>query len=120
MTGAEATLEVLVGWLRLAAEAISVLIIGIGVVVTVWDGVRTRTKTGRDVYQATRVRLGHYLVLALEFQLASDILTTAMAPSWQELGRLAAIAAIRTFLNFFLLKEQEEIERGGKAAPSVE
>ncbi len=120
MSGAEATLEVIVGWLRLAIEATSVLIIGIGVVVTIWDGVRTRFETGRDIYQMTRVRLGHFLVLGLEFQLASDILTTAMAPSWEELGKLGAIAAIRTFLNFFLLREQEEIERKGRTTPSAE
>ena len=117
MTGAEHILEGLVGWLRLAAEGVSVAIIGIGIAATVVDGTRTRLVTGRDVYQKTRVRLGHFLVLALEFQLASDILTTAMAPSWQELGRLAAIAAIRTFLNYFLLKEQAEIERANPAQP---
>jgi uncharacterized membrane protein len=55
----------------------------------------------------TRVRLGfgRYLVLGLEFQLASDILSTAVAPTFEEIGKLAAIAAIRTVLNYFLGKE---------------
>ncbi len=117
MGGAEELLQGLVGWLRLAAESISVLIIGIGVLVTLYDGVRARISTGRDVYQGTRIRLGHFLVLGLEFQLASDILMTAMAPSWRQLGQLAAIAAIRTFLNFFLLREQRELEER-KSQPS--
>ncbi|MCY7365969.1 MAG: DUF1622 domain-containing protein [Frankiaceae bacterium] len=60
-----------------------------------------------DERQFTRVRLafGRYLVLGLEFQLASDVLSTAVAPTFQEIGQLAAIAAIRTALNYFLGKE---------------
>ena len=30
---------------------------------------------------------------------------TAIAPTWEDIGRLAAIAAIRTFLNFFLERD---------------
>ncbi|HXW62086.1 MAG TPA: DUF1622 domain-containing protein [Candidatus Acidoferrales bacterium] len=43
-----------------------------------------------------------WLVLALEFLLAADILRTAISPTWNEIGQLAAIAAIRTFLNYSL------------------
>ena len=49
--------------------------------------------------------------LGLEFQLAADILKTAVAPSWEEIGQLAAIAAIRTALNYFLGKEIAEEKR---------
>ncbi len=70
----------------------------------------------RFVYRAVRVRraeafvqirldLGRFLALGLEFQLASDLLRTAVAPSFAEIGKLAAIAAIRTGLNFFLARE---------------
>ena len=54
-----------------------------------------------------RIRLcfGSWLILALEFQLAADILATTVAPSKEELIRLAIIAVIRTFLNYFLGKE---------------
>ena len=60
--------------------------------------------------------LGRWLALALEFLLAADILRTAVAPSWSEIGQLAAIATIRTALNFFL---QIEIDRADqrRAAP---
>jgi uncharacterized membrane protein len=54
-----------------------------------------------------RLRLGRWLALALEFELAADILRTAIAPSWSQIGQLAAIAAIRTALNYFLGKEIE-------------
>ncbi|RZK11946.1 MAG: DUF1622 domain-containing protein, partial [Hymenobacter sp.] len=49
-----------------------------------------------------------YLALALEFQLGADILSTAIAPSWEQIGKLGAIAVIRTALNFFLSKEMQE------------
>jgi uncharacterized membrane protein len=48
-----------------------------------------------------------WLALALEFQLAADILSTTVSPSLEALARLAIIAVIRTFLNYFLTKELE-------------
>ncbi|HVE23351.1 MAG TPA: DUF1622 domain-containing protein [Acidocella sp.] len=47
-------------------------------------------------------RLGVWLLLGLEFELAADIIRSAIAPTWTDIGQLAAIAAIRTFLNHFL------------------
>jgi uncharacterized membrane protein len=63
-----------------------------------------------------RLELGRWLALALEFELAGDILRTAVAPTWNEIGQLAAIIVLRTALNFFLRKE---IEKAAEfAAPS--
>jgi hypothetical protein len=59
----------------------------------------------------TRNILARYLVLALEFQLAADVLETAILPEWSKIGQLAAIAAIRTALNYFLSKELSEEKR---------
>ena len=47
-------------------------------------------------------------MLALEFELAADVLRTAISPTWDDVGKLAAIAAIRTVLNFFLEKDIEK------------
>ena len=58
--------------------------------------------------EAIRLDLGRSLALGLEFLLGADILNTAVAPSWEQVGLLAAIAAIRTGLNYFL---QQELER---------
>jgi uncharacterized membrane protein len=55
-----------------------------------------------------RLALGRSLTVALEILLAADILKTAVAPSWNDIGQLAAIAAIRTALNFFLERELEK------------
>lgn len=60
-----------------------------------------------------RLGLGRWLAVGLEFALAADILRTAVAPTWHEICQLAAIAALRTALNFFLGKE---IERERDAA----
>ncbi|MFE3739054.1 DUF1622 domain-containing protein [Streptomyces sp. NPDC059134] len=78
---------------------------------------RNRGKPEAAAFGFNRIRLalGRFLALGLEFQLAGDILRTAIAPSFTEIGQLAAIAAIRTVLNYILGREIEherrEIER---------
>jgi uncharacterized membrane protein len=49
-----------------------------------------------------RLTLGRWLAVALEFELAADILNTAVTPTWNDIEKLAAIAALRTALNYFL------------------
>ena len=71
--------------------------------------------------EGVRLRLARWLAVALEFALAADILRTAIAPGWDEIGKLAAIAALRTALNFFLQREieQNETHRQAAGAPST-
>ncbi len=98
--------------LALVAEAMGVAIVAIGLL-------RALVRYLRDLLaratafprEGVRLTLGRSLALALEFLLAADILRTAVDPSWEELGRLAAIAAIRTALNFFLQHEIAREER---------
>ncbi|KRG48970.1 hypothetical protein ARC20_17120 [Stenotrophomonas panacihumi] len=52
---------------------------------------------------------GRWLVAALTFQLAADIVESAIAPTWEAIGQLGAIAVIRTFLNYFLERDMEEV-----------
>ncbi|MBX2987165.1 MAG: DUF1622 domain-containing protein [Bdellovibrionaceae bacterium] len=52
-----------------------------------------------------------WLLLGLEFTLAADIVRTAIAPTWDSIGQLAAIALIRTFLNYFLERDLETADR---------
>ncbi len=66
--------------------------------------------TGEEFHRAY-VQYARWLVAGLTFQLAADIIETAFAPGWDEIGRLAAIAVIRTFLNFFLERDLAEQER---------
>jgi uncharacterized membrane protein len=57
-----------------------------------------------------RVRFGSSVSVALELLLGADVLATAVAPSWDDIGKLAAIAVLRTALNYFLGKELKEIK----------
>lgn len=77
------------------------------------------TERRPEVFTGVRLVLGRFLALGLEFQLASDVLRTAIAPSWDEIGQLAAVAAIRTALNYFLERDidaarEEEAAVGGR------
>lgn len=102
----EANLAAVVSVLKLILEAISVLCIAAGLVMTAALLIVTLGRRARTLSFATlRLRFGTWLALALEFQLAADILATTIAPSTQTLVQLGAIAAIRTFLNYFLQKE---------------
>ena len=73
--------------------------------------------TNHEAKEDVRLRLGRWLALALEFLLAADILRTAVAPTWSEVGQLAAIATIRTALNFFLQLEIDKAEERKTVPP---
>jgi uncharacterized membrane protein len=78
-----------------------------------------RMVIGRDYRTFARMehvwrRYAGWILLSLELALAADIVGTVIAPSWQAIGQLGAIAAIRTALNYFMerdLKEAREAER---------
>ena len=61
-----------------------------------------------EAMPTARLALGRWLSLALELALAADILRTIIVPSWNEIGKLGAIAALRTVLNYFLAKEIDQ------------
>jgi uncharacterized membrane protein len=102
--------------LVLLVEIAGALVIFAGALVAF---VRFVIVAGRDRRAAgfapVRLDLGRFLALGLEFQLASDVLRTAIAPTFRAIGELAAIAAIRTALNYFLgreiAREGNEVER---------
>jgi len=73
---------------------------------------------GRDFHDGY-IRFGRWLIAGLTFQLAADIVQTAFAPSWDELGKLAAIAAIRAFISYFLEHDlaHQEARRAAQASP---
>jgi uncharacterized membrane protein len=105
---AEGVLIEAVEWLRLAIETAGALIICIGVVITLYKFCTAAFSLHVENYNRIRLMLARYLGLALEFQLGADILSTSIAPSWQQIGKLAAIAVIRTALNYFLNQEMQE------------
>ena len=103
-----------VGYLRLAVEAVGALIVGLGALSTAILYILSLLGPRKYTNSEVRLHLGRYLALGLEFQLGADILSTAVSPTLQDVELLAAIAAIRTALNYFLSKElkreREEVE----------
>lgn len=93
-------------------EFIAVLVIVYALLQFLYDYVRSRFLPGRHNKNAwLRVHFGSSLTIALELLLAADIVATAVAPTWDDIGKLAAIAAIRTALNYFLEKELRDMEQ---------
>jgi len=118
----EHNLEDVVSVLVQVVEAAGAVIIFVGAVIAFVRFLRIAfRREGLDPFARLRLDLGRFLVLGLEFQLAADILRTAVAPDFTALAQLAAIAAIRTALNYFLgreIKEEREIVEANQAAAS--
>jgi uncharacterized membrane protein len=110
-TGVEAAAGVIIGLAAIQAT--------IRALVLFFRKPRTNQQPQEPKTEDIRLRLGRWLALALEFELAADILRTAIAPTWAEIGQLAAIAAIRTALNYFLQKEidRETVRNPNKNVP---
>jgi uncharacterized membrane protein len=104
----EETLRNVVDLLVRLVEAAGAAVIFVGAVIGGVKFLAALPRRNPEEFVPVRLSLGRYLALGLEFQLASDVLRTAIAPSFQELGKLAAVAAIRTALNFFLAREIHE------------
>jgi uncharacterized membrane protein len=99
-------------WVRLALETIGGLLIALGAVKALSGIVYRAAHDHAQNFTADRLVLARALSIALEFQLAADILETALAPTWQQIGQVAAIATIRTALNYTLTREINEERRG--------
>lgn len=105
--GVEATAAVIIGLAALEAAIRALPLFFRPAVARAASGTDALSGTQEDV----RLRLARWLAVALELELAADILRTAIAPTWTEIGQLAAIAVLRTGLNYFL---QQEIERAAR------
>jgi uncharacterized membrane protein len=93
----------------LGIEVIAVAVIVFGVLEAVVGIVRigVRPDASNDDRRALWLVFARWLVAGLTFQLAADLVSTSFAPTWDELGHLAVVAAIRTFLSYFLDREIE-------------
>ena len=97
----------------LVAELVGVLCIAYGVAEAAVMSVRVvirRHLTIRQQRKEIFARFASWIILALEFALAADIVRTAIAPTWNDVGLLAAIAAIRTALNYFLERDLDALD----------
>jgi len=121
-SGTEEFVQTLVLWLILVTEVLAAITIGAGILLTITKAAGALLKKEPNGYERARLTLARFLALALEFQLAADVLGTAVSPSWTGIGKLAAIAVIRTALNYFLSREIKEEVRstGGRGLLNLE
>lgn len=121
-------------WLVLVTEqaivlidALALLVILVGTIEVAVHGMPGifREKPGHERREIW-LRYARVLIAGLTLQLAADIIESAISTSWEAIGRLAAIAVIRTFLNYFLERDMTEVRelqrksRPGDDAPSRE
>src|SRR4030095_39973 len=101
------------GLTEVLLDAASVICIVYGVIKSIIVSLLNKTKV-KERYTAHmffRMKFAGWLVVALEFQLAADIVATIISPTNEHLIQLGAVAVIRTFLNYFLSRElKEEME----------
>jgi uncharacterized membrane protein len=100
------------GAIALGVESAAVIVVTIGSIdaaARIVIGL-VRQSTSHGAGKIVWRRYGMWLLLALEFELAADIVRSIISPTWQDLGELAAIAVIRTFLNYFLEKDVSEVD----------
>jgi uncharacterized membrane protein len=98
----------LAGQIAFGVEVVAALIIAYGAAEALIGLLRTARLWTHGGRKLVWHRFGMWLILGLEFMLAADIVRTAISPNWEQIGQLAAIAIIRTFLNFFLEKDIEK------------
>lgn len=91
-------------------DAMALIIIFVGTVEAFFAGIKAML-TGPNGHERREVwlRYGRWLVAGLSFQLAADIIETSITTSWEAVGRIAAVAVIRTFLNYFLERDLAEV-----------
>jgi uncharacterized membrane protein len=97
----------------LGVEAAAVLLLAVAALAATLRLLRL-TFAGEDALslrKAVWLKFAVGIALALEFALAADIIRTTIAPSWDAIGKLGAIAAIRTVLNLFLARDIENLAK---------
>lgn len=106
-------LQIFAHYVAMVLEAMAIVVIAMGALEalyrTLWPMLL------RSVTQGMRrnawLSMARWLVLGLEFMLAADIVRTVIDPEWDDLGKLAVTALVRTFLNFFLERDLEAAAR---------
>ena len=110
--------------MALAIEAAAVFVVSYGALQALIGVVGSAFRRSADEMQGREIwlKFATWILLALEFALAADLVRTAVAPTWDDIAKLAVIATIRTMLNYFLAKDIAEFDAarqsGGNRAPS--
>lgn len=105
----EQSFRVFASYVALALELAAILIVAGGATEAVI--LTARRLIGIDTDASSRrliwIHFASWILLSLEFALGADVVGTAISPTWNAIAQLAAIAAIRTGLNYFLGRDIE-------------
>jgi uncharacterized membrane protein len=113
--------EVIARHVSNAVEVVAALIIGVSLLVVIYKYISSLfIRPSKYTNQSIRIQFGGTVAVALELLLGADVLSTAVAPTWNDIGKLAAIAVLRTALNYFLEKELENSRRTGTSTKTQE
>ncbi len=117
----ESLLHEVAHYVALSIEVVAILVIAMGTVQAVVGIVRVVLSPHANNVEKRAVWLEYsrWLVAGLTFQLAADVVNTSFSPTWDEVSRLAIVAAIRTFLSYFLDREVEALRKLQDAATSA-
>ena len=113
-------LQILIGYLVIAIESCGALVIVLGVGRAIVGYLRAFFQ--RDCVRRMaplRLQLGQHMVMGLEFQVAADILRTALSPTWNDILLLAALVALRTVLNYALEIELRQLSVDARTGTST-
>jgi uncharacterized membrane protein len=111
--GLEDQFKEIAGFIALAIEAAAVIVVSYGAIQALAGVVGSAFSRSTDAMQGREIwlKFATWILLALEFALAADLVRTAVAPTWDDISKLAVIATIRTMLNYFLAKDIAEFDR---------
>ncbi len=114
----EGSIKVITLALAQGIEVGAAVVIALSSVRSLWNYLRALATDHSLLVPKEEIRLslGRSLALALELELGADILKTAVAPTWNDIGLLAAIAVLRTALNYFLERELRNAEQRNEAS----
>lgn len=117
MSEMEVVVHDIAGYISLSLDAVAILMVAVGafraLIGILLISMRRRAPDAQ--VRSIFIDFARWLVAALTFQLGSDIVGTTIAPTWDELGRLASVAGIRTFLTYFLDRDLEKAREQAQA-----
>ena len=92
-------------------QMLAMIVIFIGIIKALYVYIRDIifNKEALVAMTESRLEIGHSFSLGLAFLIGASILKTIIAPTWNDIGQLAAIIGIRTALNYFLLKDVNKL-----------
>ncbi len=94
--------KVITKHLSSAVEILAAIVIGISLLKFIYRyAINILHPNDWTTNQAIRIQFGSSLTVALELLLAADILATAIAPTWDDIGKRSALSVLRTALNYF-------------------